>query len=84
MDFWSLELTHFSEQKFKIFPGVANRQSVGAELLSVQFSLSVVSDSLWLHESQHASLPVHHQLPEFTQTHGVALVMPKSLWPHGL
>uniref|UniRef100_A0AC11EQ63 Uncharacterized protein n=1 Tax=Ovis aries TaxID=9940 RepID=A0AC11EQ63_SHEEP len=36
---------------------------------SVQFSHSVVSDSLRPHESQHASLPVHHQLPEFTQTH---------------
>ena len=36
---------------------------------SVQFSLSVVSDSLQPHESQHASLPIHHQLLEFTQTH---------------
>ena len=35
---------------------------------SVQFSRSVVSDSLRPHESQHAR-PVHHQLPEFTQTH---------------
>ena len=36
---------------------------------SVQFSPSAMSDSLRPHESQHASLPVHHQLPEFTQTH---------------
>ena len=36
---------------------------------SVQFSSSVVSDSLRPHESQHAGLPVHHQLPEFIQTH---------------
>ena len=35
----------------------------------LQFSWSVVSDSLRSHESQHASLPVHHQLPESTQTH---------------
>ena len=35
---------------------------------SDQISRSVVSDSLRPHESQHASLPVHHQLPEFTQT----------------
>ena len=35
---------------------------------SVQFSCSVVSDSLWPHESQPPGLPVHHQLPEFTQT----------------
>ena len=36
---------------------------------SVQFSRSVVSDSSWPHELQHPGLPVHHQLPEFTQTH---------------
>ena len=28
-----------------------------------------MSDSLRPHESQHAGLPVHHHLPEFTQTH---------------
>jgi len=36
---------------------------------SVQFSCSVVSNSLRPHELQHARPPVHHQLPEFTQTH---------------
>ena len=36
---------------------------------SVQFSCSVVSDSLRSHESQHARTPVHHQLPDFTQIH---------------
>ena len=36
---------------------------------SVQFSRSVVSESLWPHELQHARPPFHHQLPEFTQTH---------------
>ena len=36
---------------------------------SVQFSHSVASNSLRPHEPQHASLPVHHQLPEFTQIH---------------
>ena len=35
---------------------------------SVQFSRSVVSNSLRPHESQ-PGLPVHHHLPEFTQTH---------------
>ena len=35
---------------------------------SVQFSRSVVSDSLRPHELQ-PGLSVHHQLPEFTQTH---------------
>ena len=38
-------------------------------LSSVQFNRSVMSDSLPPHESQHARPPVHHQLPEFTQTH---------------
>ena len=37
--------------------------------LSVQFSHSVVSESLRPHGLQHARPPVHHQLPEFTQTH---------------
>ena len=36
---------------------------------AVQFSRSVVPDSLLLHEQQHARPPCHHQLPEFTQTH---------------
>ena len=36
---------------------------------SVQFICSVVSNSLWPHGLQHTRLPVHHQLPEFTQTH---------------
>ena len=36
---------------------------------SVQFSCSVMSDSLRPHELQHARPPFHHQLPEFTQTH---------------
>ena len=36
---------------------------------SVQFSHSVVSDSLRPHESQHARPPCHHQLLEFTETH---------------
>ena len=36
---------------------------------SVQFSCSVVSNSLWPHEPSTPGLPVHHQLSEFTQTH---------------
>ena len=36
---------------------------------TVQFSRSVVSDSLRPHECSTPGLPVHHQLPEFTQTH---------------
>ena len=36
---------------------------------SVQFSRSVLSDSLQPHDFSTPGFPVHHQLPEFTQTH---------------
>ena len=53
---------------------------------SVQFSRSVVSDSLQPHESQHTRPPVHHKLPEFTQTHAhrvIDAIQPShSLSPH--
>ena len=39
------------------------------DAVSVQFSHSVMSDSLRPHELQHARPPCLHQLPEFTQTH---------------
>ena len=35
---------------------------------TVQFSHSIVSDSLWPHGLQHAKPPCHHQLPELSQT----------------
>ena len=35
---------------------------------SVQFSRSIVSDTLRPHESHMPGLPIHYQLPEFTQT----------------
>ena len=38
-------------------------------LVSVQFSHSVVSNSLWTHEPQHARPPCPSLLPEFTETH---------------
>ena len=38
--------------------------------LLTQFSHSVMSDSLQPHGLQHTGSPVHHQLPEFAQTHG--------------
>ena len=37
--------------------------------ISVQFSRSVVSDSLRPHDRSTPGLPVHHHLPEFTQSH---------------
>ena len=41
----------------------------GRRLSSVQFSCSVVSDSVQPMNRSTPGLPVHHQLPEFTQTH---------------
>ena len=38
-------------------------------ICSLQFSRSVVSNSLWPMDCSTPGLPVHHQLPEFTQTH---------------
>ena len=40
-----------------------------SQFSSVQFSRSVMSDSLRPHEPQHARPPCPYQLPEFTQTH---------------
>ena len=44
-------------------------QALGVIMFSsVQFSCSVMSDSLQPHEPRMPGLPVHHQLPESTQT----------------
>ena len=46
---------------------------------SVQLSHSVVSDSLWPPmDCSMPGLPVHHQLPEFTQTHFTESLMPSN------
>ena len=45
---------------------------------SVHFSRSVVSDSLRPHESQHAGLPVHHQLPDSLRLMPIMSVIPSS------
>ena len=41
----------------------------GSDMVSVQFSRSVTSDSLQPMNCSTPGLPVHHQLLEFTQTH---------------
>ena len=50
-------------------PGRKGKSLLLRPSFAVQFSRSVMSDSLQPHELQHAGPPVHHQLPEFTQTH---------------
>ena len=49
-----------------------------SKIKQVQFCHSVLSDSLRPHESQMPGLPVHHQLPEFTQLTSIESVMPSS------
>ena len=44
-------------------------ETLNCVYVSVQFSCSVVSDSLWLHGLQHTRPPCPSQLPEFIQTH---------------
>ena len=48
------------------FTTPSNYTALKSSISSIQFSRSVVSDSLRPHESQQ---PVHHQLLEFTQSH---------------
>ena len=48
-------------------PGVWSQ--VGLQIRSDQISRSVVSDSLRTMNCSTPGLPVHHQLPEFTETH---------------
>ena len=63
--FWRLTFLSFF-LSFKKFLCCAK----SSQLESVQFSHSVMSDSLRPHGLQHTpGLPVHHQLPELTQTH---------------
>ena len=50
-------------------PGLTGLKCVWRGISSVQFSRSVVSDSLRPHKPQQPGLPIHHQLPECTQTH---------------
>ena len=66
---------------FLIFWGTSIVLSIIAVLISVQFSSvqfsrSVVSDSLQPNGLQHARPPCHHQLPEFTQTPGISSCRP--------
>jgi len=68
---WGLQ--HFDLKSFTLHPLslVFYIQNSGSSVhfSSVQFSRSVMSDSLRPHELPHTGPPCHHQLPEFTQTH---------------
>ena len=43
--------------------------SLASSLSKLQFTCMVMSNSLQPHRLSMPGLPVHHQLPEFTQTH---------------
>ena len=73
---WLLWKSHILLNYYNI---AADSSLLPVQFSSVQFSRSVVSDSLWPHELQHAGFPVHHQLPEFTQTH--ARLVGDATWP---
>ena len=56
--------------KRKHIPIVKNEIRVSLKIFSsVQFSRSVMADSLQPHGLCISGFPVYHQLPEFTQTH---------------
>ena len=72
---WYKELTHWKRPWYwERLRGAGEGSDRGwdgwmTSTCSVQFSCSFVSDSLRPHGLQHTpGLPVHHQLPEFTQT----------------
>ena len=48
---------------------IINENYLFVHIASVQFSHSVMSDSLQPHELQHARPPCPSPTPEFTQTH---------------
>ena len=60
-------IDHSLKNCFKIL--VCSNTSVSLKVSSVHFSRSVVSDSLRPMNCSTPGLPIHHQLPEFTQTH---------------
>ena len=56
-------------RKMSIYTDTHNTESAIHQFSSVQFSRLVVSNSCDPMDRSMPGLPVHHQLPEFTQTH---------------
>ena len=65
---WELWVRFYLGQNYNCSLSARKNKEVGGKVSSVQFSRSVMSDSLQPHGLQHPRPPVHHQLPEFTQT----------------
>ena len=67
---WSLGQVDLLEKEMETHSSILAWEIPWTESFSsVQFSHSVVSNSLWPHELQHTRPLVHHQLPESTQIH---------------
>ena len=69
---WHIECSTLIASSFRIWNSLAGIPSpplVKECFSSVQFSCSVISNSLQPMDHSRPGLPVHHQLPEFTQTH---------------
>ena len=66
--FFCLENLFIADGRILIFPTIIILLSTPLRC-SVQFSPSVVSDSLWPHESQHARPPCPSQTPGVYSTH---------------
>ena len=62
---------HFRLKSFLQCSWVSSNQELwlSSWVSSVQFSCSVMSDSLWPHGLLHTGFPVRHQFPELAQTH---------------
>ena len=77
--FYTLQCAHHQKFSFYLSPCIwccllfhplpTPSPMITSFYISVQFSRSVLSDSLQPYEPQTPGLPVHHQLPESTQTH---------------
>ena len=65
----TLQGSRLSEGLLPSCQSEGNTRCKAVEKLSVQFSHSVMSDSLQPHEPQHAWPPCPSPPPEFTQTH---------------
>jgi len=68
---WNLVKKQISQKQRTegLLSGLSGGGGTVSEFSSVHFSRSVMSDSSQPHNRSTPGLPVHHKLPEFTQTH---------------
>ena len=66
---WIVSLIYIFRYKYRCFLNIFKPKVYYQGIVSVQFSRSVTSNSLWPHGLHHARLPCPSQLLEFTQIH---------------